>query len=429
MLKQETSIVRSLVGDPHWRTKFERSFGHSFANVKIHIGRAIDRKLASQQAIAQTIDDKNILLSRRISQLTCLGREAILGHELAHTIQLGRKGSDSRTSLEAEAWRGTIDALRGKRHEIKGAGSNPLNAHAIIAYPPAKPYYEWIKSEPVKSGGSISIPAKPETLAGADMNLLILMKRMALANSKDILVVAHGSPTGIRIPIVPGGNKFISVGVHLKKLIPLVNLAIAQQKSGAKNAAGLKLSSKQKLTLNKIGFNPERLWVFSKVTRAVRLKGLNRVVLRTCFTGMGGSLYLDPLEIFRDLFGASTVSGVTTFAAFGTVHLRSSLTSSRAFSRWLSRQNKSRLFQHPATNPGFAFTISKSRPYKISARVRSWSAVEGWIKSHLHGQAKYKQGSDFPIYLLNPASPVFPLDYGFRSQLRVTAPKVPILPI
>ncbi len=430
MFTTKQFITRSLEQDDRCRTLFERSFCYGLSHVNIHIGTDVDGQLAKQGAIAQAVDSKNVLLSRRFRYLPRFDQLAILGHEFAHTIQLGRRGSDDRGSLESAAWEAATAALSGCEHEVAGAATGALNAHAIIGYSGAVPYYDWIRSEPLKSGGTMTLQGAPQKLMGKNRNLMQLMTLMAKSKSTDILIVEHGSQTGIRIPIIPGGSKIISVAVHLKKLLPLVEIAIEKQKAGAKKATSLNLSTTQVKTLKKLGFNAERLWFFSIVVRAIRAKKLNHIVLRTCFTGKGGSLLADPLELFRDLFGAKTVEGVKTFAAYGMVDIKTTLTKPRDFDRWVAAKRGSRrLWKYPNTNPGFAFTIGNSPYYKIHARVKNWSDVKGWIHSNLHPQAKYKNGSDFPIYLVNPSNPIFPLESGFQRQLRVTAPKVMILPI
>ena len=114
------------------RSLFEHSFGESLADVSIRVDRKVDRYLAHLGALAEARDTTTILFSTHLAALPEEARMEIIGHELAHTLQLRRHGSDPTEFLEAKAWQASRAALSGTAYEIRGRASWPLQAKGLF---------------------------------------------------------------------------------------------------------------------------------------------------------------------------------------------------------------------------------------------------------------------------------------------------------
>src|SRR6266566_5783200 len=115
-----------------WRVVFERSFGASFEHVAVVAGPETDERLAAAGALAQAVNGGTILLASQLLTMPLEMQLWLIGHELAHTVQLGRDGSDAEDVLEREAWDAAYYALHGQRYTITGSSSTPLAAAAFV---------------------------------------------------------------------------------------------------------------------------------------------------------------------------------------------------------------------------------------------------------------------------------------------------------
>src|SRR5687767_4226149 len=105
------------------RAIFEGSFGASLEHVSVIAGPETDERLAFAGVLAQAIDGATILLASQVLTMPTEVQLWLIGHELAHTVQLGRDGSDAEDVLEREAWDAADYALHGQRYTITGRGS------------------------------------------------------------------------------------------------------------------------------------------------------------------------------------------------------------------------------------------------------------------------------------------------------------------
>ncbi|MBL8795662.1 MAG: DUF4157 domain-containing protein [Planctomycetia bacterium] len=217
-----------------WRTPFERSFGCDFSRVRVESGPAVDADLARRQAVGRALTPDRIALASTLAFWPETLQRFVVGHELAHTVQLARGGSTPVPQLEAEADRAALAALRGATWTIRGCAAQPLNmmttAISIVSRMPSsdkalasasKHYYNTFRYEP--SGGKL-VGKTPGPGKGreafrwlsiywdaqelANINLFDVLSRAAeyaLTPNGAVLIECHGDPDGLSIPLIPGG--------------------------------------------------------------------------------------------------------------------------------------------------------------------------------------------------------------------------------
>ncbi|MBC7911119.1 MAG: DUF4157 domain-containing protein, partial [Pyrinomonadaceae bacterium] len=187
-----------------WRAPFEASYGQSFAHVRAHAGPEADCRLAALGVLALAVNEETIFFSERLREMSETAQLAIVGHELAHTVQLARGGSDSREALEAEAWRAAWAALRGERCEIRcGARQeSPLAAVALVMDAHGSNYFKIFDTLASLKVTIIEL-IKPLTYE----KMLDIMLDTKMAKEKDFVIQAHGTQFGFLIPITQVTNK------------------------------------------------------------------------------------------------------------------------------------------------------------------------------------------------------------------------------
>lgn len=203
------------------RVPFEQSFGRSFEHVRVVAGREIDVHLAKMGAVALAVDDVTIMLSSKLRVLPAGAQLPVIGHELAHTVQLARKGSDATECLEAEAWRAASAALRGEPFEILGRAAHSLAASAVALYlfDSAKDYFETfgLDNLDIPKGKTDKInPATYEKL----LDLMIKWK-----DEKNLVLQAHGSRLGWGISVIDKQDEPFATTRNLNVMRGIVQLS------------------------------------------------------------------------------------------------------------------------------------------------------------------------------------------------------------
>ncbi len=136
------------------------------------------------------------------SQLLCAPFEflaPLLGHELAHTVQLARAGDHSIEYLEAEAWEASRAALRGQRYLIKGNGREALAAAGLYRTDDAREFMETFGIDPLQIPKGNTAKIDPLTFE----KILDLMLDK-FKNEDDFVIDAHGDKNGFGIDIIKG---------------------------------------------------------------------------------------------------------------------------------------------------------------------------------------------------------------------------------
>ncbi len=93
-----------------WTGQFAQSFSLDFDKVALIVSPSTDQFLACAHAFGAAVNSETVLLSSSLAAVPEYLRARIVGHELAHTAQLARGGSDTDDQLEAEAWQAALSA-------------------------------------------------------------------------------------------------------------------------------------------------------------------------------------------------------------------------------------------------------------------------------------------------------------------------------
>jgi hypothetical protein len=192
-----------------WRGPFEASFGCSLAHVAMVCGPETDRDLAAAGAAAQAVDANTIRLSSRLLAQPEPKRLLVIGHELAHTIQLARGGTEATNLLEAEAWQAARAALDGERRPVRLGGRGPLAvaADAIVGDLLAKTYYTKFPQMTNLLDARIDLQIdKNNVQLLSPLSFRDLLSRMLKSDKTSFLLDFHGTERGLVMPLYPGAR-------------------------------------------------------------------------------------------------------------------------------------------------------------------------------------------------------------------------------
>lgn len=427
---------------PHaWRAPFERSFGCCFERVALVTSEQTDRSLSFLGTPALTVDEETIWFSSRLFEGPEKAFLFILGHELAHTVQLKHAGNDAKVDLEGEAWEASTYALQNRRYSIKGRADGPLAAAGLYMNTSAKDYFETFGIEPllVPKGKTAKIhPLVFESI----LNLMI----DKFKDEDDFVIEVHGNPSGVGIEIAKGESAFATTQV-LATLPKIVGLR------SDLNAAGNDLAKLQKIVREKtLDGNPvspsdpnnpsavasaiqqnkqkieaeiTRLKSFAKVkdeTIIARLvkkmedlknKDRNRIELRSCNMGH----FPGVMDFFRAMFNAKSLRAPTNFSAFG-YFIPTAPRTKATYNQFVQ--------QHPKCFPyklsgddRFAFEYEPLPDAKANtpSAATSDAAVKDWIKKFLGDAAKI-EAAKFPSHFLLTNPPAFPKEANYTSHVK-----------
>lgn len=350
-----------------WRAPFEQSYGRSFERVSVVTGRRIDAQLAKTGAIALAVDEATLMLSSKLWAMTMQAQLSIVGHELAHTVQLARKGSDANETLETEAWRAALAALRGEPFEILGRASHPLAASAVALYlfDSAKDYFETFGLD------NLDIPkGKTDKInPGTYEKLLDLMIKWK--DEKNLVLQAHGSRLGWGISVIDKQDEPIATTRNLNVMRGIVQLSDAITAAGddfSKLKALLskhnvlqaprdvddakkmikEVLDKQKSDL-KLTDEAAIRRVVGKMDQVKAIKR-DRVELRSC--NMGN--LQDTLDFFRGEYNTTLLRAPDQFSLFGWFLPPNFNINSQAYNIFIKKV-KIKYFTYKMTNGTFAF--------------------------------------------------------------------------
>jgi len=362
----------------------------------------------------------------------------LLGHELAHTVQLEGGGDDSVDYLEAEAWEASRAALCGRQYLIKGSGSLALAAAGLYMGDAAREFMETFGIEPLLVPKGNTAKIDPLTFE----KILDLMTDK-FKNEDDFIIDAHGHANGFGIDIAKGEQAQATTQV-LATLPRIVDLRTALTN------AGDNLQELQKIVRDKLQGTPasptdpnnkaavdaaiqenkqkieaeiSRLKNFAKVqdeaviarlTKKIadlKSKQRNRIELRTCNMGHHEGV----MDFFRTLFNAKILRAATNFSAFG--HFAPAAPRSEASLKLFLKQ-QGKVFSDAVDGGTFAFAYipKPNAQADTPSAATSDKAVLSWIKKHVGG-ANVK-ASKFPSHFLLTNPPAFPLDTEYKTHIK-----------
>jgi hypothetical protein len=423
-----------------WRRPFERSFGLSLAHVCITAGESTDRYLASRAAIAVATDPQTVCLTRQLFGEPFEELALLLGHELAHTVQLGRRGDDPVEFLEAEAWEATRAALRGQRYPIKGGSREALEAAGLYRTDDARDFIETFGIDPlqVPKGNT----AKIDPLTFEKILDLMLDK---FKNEDDFIIDAHGNHNGFLIPIIKGEDgqattanlatlpkildlrsELTNAGDNLKELQRIVRDKTLDGNPVSPGDPNNKTAVDAAVQANKQKIEREitRLKGLAKVqdetaiARVVKKindlknKQRNRIELRACNMGILQAV----MDFYRQMFNAKILRAANLFSAFGHF-VPAAPRSDASYNIFLKQHGKA--FAYAVNGGKFALDYIPLPGAKADtpSAATSDAAVTGWIKRFL-GSGTNVKVTKFPSHFLLMEPPAFPQETNYRDHIK-----------
>jgi hypothetical protein len=373
----------------------------------ICFGQSVDKYLDSQGALAQAVDRNTILLGSTVFGMSLSDRRLVLLHEIAHSEQLAKPGNDPTRALEAEAWEAAHAWAAGRRYRIRGMARDRLNALAIIqGGPKGHPHAPlWYRSSPVEPiGGSSNITVKDVQILEKITLESILDTILANKGTTEILVVSHGSGSGLAIPIREGST----AGAERPVMVSLA----ADHPGEEVGFDGTKMktptiSDKSVADLTMLP-EPQVKALRTKMNQ-VRSMKLKHLAFRACNMGINK----DTMQAFRDFFGAASLSAPTQFDSYAKfapgIHA--------GVEDWAKMKRKHGY--HISIDGDVAFGIRSTETpivYTIVAEAASKDAFKAWVKKHIVDGG---WGSGGVVYhgmvALHPASPTAPIVYFVRD--------------
>ncbi|MBV9210690.1 MAG: DUF4157 domain-containing protein [Acidobacteria bacterium] len=419
-----------------WLRLFEASYGRSFKNVSAVVGVEAERVLRAAGALALAFDERTILFSKRLAALSERERLTIIGHELAHTVQLARGGSDAPEDLEREAWRASYAALSGQAFEIRGgarAGAK-LPAVALVMDKAGQDYFTTFDTlDPLQITKIEMI--KPLTYE----RILDLLMDARFEKESDFLIQAHGEPYGFAISIVPGQAAGKDSAAHTLRQMMSLAVLIAAYKAAGDDFAKLKAVMKDIMKVDPKPFPDEtKAEIEREIFRQKKLIGIDsdddilRVVkkmadvrqkqrgiieLRTCNMGVSPA----SLEFFREQFNANSLAAPNLYSAFGRARPDIGASALKNFIK--NHPEKEGLVQVGSEQFGFTWqqVPNKFEVFTFSAALNQ-AVVKSWVTAFIMGGKKF-QATDIPVHFLISRPALFPLDAKYKGRIiRVKRP-------
>ena len=424
-----------------WRRPFERSFGCSLAHVSVIAGPRSDALLRSAGAVAMAVDAEQILLSTEMLDCDEGHLLFVLGHELAHTVQLARGGSDPELQLEQEAWRASSSALRGECYTIRGGSVAPLRAAGLYLTDAAKEYFEAFGIAPLTVPKGKTARIKPETFESI-MDLML----GRFKDEDDFVIQAHGTSSGFALDLSTGQKGVASVPtlVSLRKIIELrtalqaagsdlealkrivrTRLEGGQQPVPAADPANpasvavavvenkRKIETEIDLLKKRAGITDEAVAarIVGKMNE-LRKKQRNRIELRTCNMGR----FQPVLDFFRELFNVKILRAPNHFSAFG--HFTPAAPRNNAsYDKFLKAHGRN--FPYRLSGGQFVFDFIGLPNFEAltPSAASSDAAVAEWAKDFL-GTAGKIDVSKFPVHFLTTDPPAFPQETRYKDRIK-----------
>lgn len=399
-----------------WRKPFEQSYGTSLSHVSIQTGPAVDRLLEVEGALGLAVDPSTILLSGRLTQFPIRVRQLVVGHELAHTIQLGREGADNEANLEAEAWTSADAALRGLPHTVRGAARNPMRALLFVVMDGARgdaaiAFYNRFKAERMNQAGSVAaqvITASRVTAVHFDglLDAIIANYPTSTPGDKSLLIAAHGNAQGLTMPLL-NGSAFAANTATLKFLMQ-------------PNAANMKLQTPSKKVIP-----PTQAQIASLVGKMnqVQQLGIQWVEFRGCALGSDPA-NLDALQAF---FGCGSVSAPDILSNWGTA--TPNIVSNAQFDAWIAKTQGVQVSTYSAGRFGFAVpTVTRSTGFVATAgqlvtAAESQAVIPLWLKDHMISATPIASNfeswmASFPWHALTSNPLILPMDSNYAAHIK-----------
>ena len=422
-----------------WRRPFEFSFGVSLAHVTLAAGPKTDGYLIGRGAVAAATNQSTICVASPLLLAPFDMLAPLIGHELAHTVQLAAGGNDRVDCLEAEAWNASRAALGGRRYSIRGSGSNALAAAGLYMGDASREFMETFGIDPLQVAKGNTAKIDPLTF-----EKIVDLMTDKFKNEDDFIIDAHGNPNGFGIPIAQNEQAQATTQV-LATLPRILDLRSALTKAG-NNLEELKKIVRDKMNgtpasptdpnnqaavdaaiaenKQKVETEISRLKHFANVQDEAMMARLikkindlknkqrNRIELRTCNMGH----FQGVMDFFRALFNAKILRATTNFSAFG--HFVPLAPRNDASYKIFLKQN-GKAFPYDVNGGKFAFAVIPRPNAKADtpSAATSDAAVTNWIKKFLGGSANVSVNK-FPSHFLLTDPPAFPQETNYKDHIK-----------
>ncbi|WP_454857549.1 hypothetical protein [Promicromonospora soli] len=260
----------------------------------------------------------------------------------------------------------------------------PVDAIAVVVVERgvAAKYYSQVPVEPIPAG---LVGIKKAVLVQS--NLIALLQKVATTRPPNLVVVSHGTGSGISISLAPKSESHL-VSPHLE------TLANSDGKVSAELAKELDISLTDLRALQ---------------ASAQRVRGLKlgRVDFRACILGE----FTDTMELLRTFFGAGAVSAPKQLDEFGFVSPGTPTVNPNAWAEWPQEHPFGKVEGDPPNRVGFE-TYGK----KSAMMIESRAGLRAWLAAKLPG-SRYKQGRVFYHGVHSGSELVMPGEVGYRDML------------
>jgi hypothetical protein len=423
-----------------WRRPFERAFHRRLDPVRCYAGPAIEPVLAGLNALALTLDPETILLSGRFGRLSKKHRQFVIGHELAHTVQLSHPGEDAVPDLEAEAWRAAAAALAGDRFRIRGRSTRPLAALALVQNEDARRYFS---RYPVMLDVRIT-----QTQLIRPFHFERLIDLMLQSDEHDFLIESHGEPEALIIRLRQGSQADVSRDI-LERLSRMYRVHRAMEQASGDNLSrwaavmdsiGERLPDSRIPWLERIGrpgtgddprrireakelarrwliqqaqaieLNEEQMDRYLAKMRRLHDKGLRKIEFRGCNVGRA----LAMLQSLRRFFGAQRIGALDTYSGFGEMRVGIGRGSIAAL---LRRHPQAQIYGAPGQQFAIRIIVHANHSASIFAAADSREVVRRWIADHVMA-GETPQQQPFPLHWIETTPRVFARDPAYRQHVK-----------
>ena len=427
-----------------WCRPFESAFGKCFGRVRLCRGPGVDHALTKFGLAALTIFPETILVSRHFDLLSEERKKLVIGHELAHCVQLHHHGVDAIAQLEAEAWQASAAALSGHKFQIQGKACQPLAAVALVENGDAARYFNRYPQ--------IMDLRVTRTRRIRPFHFERMMDLMLAFDESDFVLESHGNPDGLKMPLRSGNTEFEVTRDNLNTLLRIqqVHQGIEQAGTNLDRWSRLMASIGQRLPDSEVpwterigrpgaGDEQRRIqeatdlagnWLvrqtesidldkarlYRYLDKMGRLHGRRIQKIQFCSCNIGDRL--ETLQAMRRFFGAQRVGAPNVRSGFGLARIGVGRGSIRAL---LRDQPQARVYGE--TGQQFAIRIitqADSSRARIFSAADNRAAIRAWISEHLMLGGRWRRRA-FPVHWLNTQPRVFPRDRSYRQHIRYSS--------
>lgn len=250
-----------------------------------------------------------------------------------------------------------------------------MSAVAFIdsgAHPLASDFYQRCPDEPIGTTGSIHVTAR-EPMPG--LSVESLLRRMAsLGGGDDALVVCHGTPQGLSIPLLAGAAP--RRGATSAQI--LGEARILAVVLGTSTAGGASRTTTDEDAASMLMTDTARVATLRGLMEAVQARHLNHVALRACNLGQSPA----NMATVKAFFGARSLSAPDQPDSYGPGNAGSPTIDEGVWARW--RAEHPHRFEYPTGPLGGRFAVSPHQQrVRLAIMADSAQVVERWVGAHL----------------------------------------------